>query len=140
MLISLEANGEEFAKQVARVRRMLSTFIAANGPASPERDQQACSSRLMAASFVPFLTGLRTELMRLGQEDGATPHQIMTAVADVCANITQSTENTAARRGDRRAPDLGTGGTCCTARARQGADAGPPHADQVPVKTPHSTM
>ena len=65
MLISLEASSGEFARQVARVRRVLSTFIAANGPASPERDQQACSSRLMTVSFVPFLTGLRTELMRL---------------------------------------------------------------------------
>ena len=81
MRISLEAEATEFWDQVRVVRRQLEKLSLGDG-------QQAISARVALPVLVPFLHALRVELRR----DGIEPNKVMTAVADLIANIAKTAE------------------------------------------------
>lgn len=78
MRISLEANGEVFAKQLAGLRRDLNRLSAQGG-------QVGLSARMSLPVFLPFLTVLRTEL-----RDDVVPGEVMRGVTDLLANIAKT--------------------------------------------------
>lgn len=82
MRLSLETSGEGFVKQVKALRRHLDSQSLTGG-------QAQVSARMMIPTLVPFLTVLRTEL-----RDAVMPELVMTAAADLIANIAKTTVQT----------------------------------------------
>lgn len=86
MRLNLDADTEEFTKQVRDLRRFLNKAEAAGDA------QAVMCARLMTVGFLPLLIALRTEI-----RSGAQPVMIAKAVAGLIGNIAVTSADSISR-------------------------------------------